>query len=184
MAPRSLVGPLVAITAFALVLALHNERTLQARAASRPLPAAGTPALTLRNAAPSLEALARGVLDGLSRGDTRAMAALAVTREEYRDVLFPGMPADQRAGADFYYDNMAAGSWKDLGRTVGELGGKAIELRSVQTDPKETERRGDAILHRGITLRVRVEGQERSLVLLGGVVELAGQFKVIRYRRP
>jgi hypothetical protein len=183
MAPRSLLGPLIATTAFALVLALHNERTLQARAASRPPSAEAVPQ-ALRNAAPSLEALARGVLDRLGQGDARGMAALAVTREEYRDVLFPGMPADQRAGADFYYDNMAAGSWKDLGRTVGELGGKSLEFLSIQADPKETERRGAAILHRGITLRVRVEGQERGLVLLGGVVELAGQFKVIRYRRP
>lgn len=138
----------------------------------------------LQGGASSLDALGERVVDALRRKDTAALRALTVTRGEHRAVMFPGMRADQGAGADFYYDNMAAGSWKDLARALAELGGKPLELRSVRERTEEAERRGEVVIHRGIELKVREGDQERSLALVGGVVELRGVFKITRYREP
>lgn len=138
----------------------------------------------LQGGVSSLDALGERVVDALRRKDVAALRALTVTRGEHRAVMFPGMRADQGAGADFYYDNMAAGSWKDLARALAELGGKPLELRAVRERAEEAERRGEVVIHRGIELRVREGGQERSLALVGGVVELRGAFKITRYREP
>ena len=207
----SFAGPAVALAAFALVLGLRSARAPQARAAASapvvveaPRAPAATPASTtasgasvdaaqapeipaevrLQGGASSLDGLAEQVVDALRRKDAAALRALTVTRGEHRAVMFPGMRADQGAGADFYYDNMAAGSWKDLARALAELGGKPLVLRSVRERAEEAERRGEVVIHRGIQLKVREGSQERSLALVGGVVELRGVFKITRYREP
>jgi hypothetical protein len=138
----------------------------------------------LDGGAASLDELGRRVVEALGRGDSAGLRALAITRSEHRDIVFPGMAADPGAGADFYYDNMAAGSLRDLARAQAELGGKRLEFRSLRAKGEEAERRGEVVIHRGVELRVAVDGQERVLGLLGGVVELRGAFKITRYRRP
>jgi hypothetical protein len=191
--PRSVpswCGPALAVAVFALVLGLRAVvappvRAAAASPASAPPAAPSLPAeVRLDGGAASLDELGRRVVKALGRGDSAGLRALAITRSEHRDIVFPGRAADPGAGADFYYDNLAAGSLRDLARAQAELGGKSLEFRSIRARGEEAERRGEAVIHRGVELRVAVDGQERALGMLGGVVELRGAFKVTRYRKP
>jgi hypothetical protein len=180
-----MAGPAVALAAFSLVMAARGALARGHFGSSPPasLRAALSAQARLEGGAASLDDLGQKVAAALARGDRDALASLCVTRSEFRTAIFPRMSADQAAGADFYFDNMAAGSTRDLHRALSELRGKRVEFALIASPPDHAERRGELTIHRDIELRVRVDGQLRALSLLGGVAEVGGVFKVTRYRR-
>lgn len=184
---RHLLGPAVAVTTFALIMAARAPSVSSRHHPGRgDPPGADLPSLLSfdSGAATSLEALAARVVAALARSDREALRGLTVTRPEYRALLFPRMDLDRHAGPDFYFDNLTAGSLRDLERALSRLGGRHLQLVAVTVDPAEVERYGELVIHRGVTLRLEVDGRIVESELLGGVVEHQGRFKLTRYRSP
>lgn len=133
-----------------------------------------------------LDALGEAIVDGLNAGDARALAALAITRDEYTGRLFPALinhPAAESLDRGLLWDMHARQSQDDLQRAIDRFGGG--ELRFVRLEPTGTTRRAGVVFHERPRLHVvDGRGRERSLVMLASVIEheATHTFKLLGYR--
>ena len=135
---------------------------------------------------PDLEALGEAVVAGLNDGDAEALAALAITREEYTGRLFPAIanhPAAEAMGRELLWDMHARQSLDDLQHAVEDHGHAALEF--VRFEPRRTVRRAGVVFHERPHLVVRGEdGAERRLQILASLVEHESTqtFKLLGFR--
>lgn len=145
---------------------------------------AGAPEAPLAGGHASLDALGQAVVDALNAGDAAALAALALTRDEYTGPLFSalaGDPAAEALGRELLWDLHARQSGDDMLRAL-TLHGRA-DLRFVRLEPRGQLRRAGVVFHERPRLVVRdAAGAERRLQLLASVVEAGGRFKLLGYR--
>jgi hypothetical protein len=146
--------------------------------------AACTPARQLDATFESDEALARAVLDSINRSDGAGLLALAVTREEFADIVWPtlrvsrpevGMPFD------YVWDDTFSKSRNHLIQTLAEHGGRRYELERLEFGGAVTEHATHTIA-RAAGLVVRDEtGRQRRLRLFGSIIRQGGRSKVLSY---
>lgn len=144
----------------------------------------GPEASALAGAAASLDALGRGALRAVARGDTAGLRRLRVSREEHRDVIWPELPESEpslHVPWDFVWANLERRNSAALARILPRYDGWSVAYRG-------TDCPGD--VHTFATFRVltgcrvRVEDPEgRSLVvpLFEDAVERGGGWKLFRY---
>ena len=155
---------------YASVLAL-----IASAACSRVLPLAHTH--------PSASSLATAVLDALARRDRTTLEALALNETEFRDHVWPQLPASrQERNLPFSYvwGELRQKSAQTLSDVISREGGKRYELVDVRfaaDSAYQTYR-----VHRDTTLRVRdASGMERDLRVCGSMLEQDGAWKVFSY---
>jgi hypothetical protein len=132
----------------------------------------------------SAEALAREVLSAFARGDEARLGALALNEQEFRDHVWPDLPAarpERNLPFSFVWGDLRPKSEYSLQQALAEHGGQPYTLASVRFDG-ETTRYGSYAVHRVTVLRVRDgRGQEADLRLFGSMLEKDGAWKVFSY---
>lgn len=182
--------------ALALAAAIHGgcvdaaSATAPDDAPLAPAPAASIPVDVgpepLRAGLPGLRAVAEAIVDGLSRGDARALAAVLVDQGEYERRLFPHLanhPSAHQMGPELLWQMQSRESLDDMERALRLHGGRPLRLVDVR--PAAVERRGGLVLHRAPLLVVATDdGETRELRLLATVIEheATGTCKLLAYR--
>jgi hypothetical protein len=137
----------------------------------------------LAHTGPSPEALATAILDALARSDRATLDGLALNEHEFRDHVWPYLPAarpERNMPFSYVWGDLRQKSRSRLSLTLRHHGGTRYELRQV-TFAGSTNY-GPYTVHREATLHVRdAEGQERELRVCGSMIEQDGVWKVFSY---
>jgi hypothetical protein len=138
----------------------------------------------LANAQPSAEALAREVLAAFERRDVAALEALALSEREFRDYVWPELPA-ARPGRNlpfsYVWGELRQKSAQHLARTLAHSGARTYRLVDL-AHAGSTSQYGSYLVHRGAVITARgAEGEALQLRLYGSTFERAGAFKVFSY---
>ncbi|RPI56918.1 MAG: hypothetical protein EHM55_03655 [Acidobacteria bacterium] len=138
----------------------------------------------LPNSLDSPEALARAVLQAVERQDVDALSRLALNEQEFREQVWPDLPAsrpERNLPFSYVWGDLRQKSETQLKQMLAEYGGKKFELVSIRF-------RGDATtyasyrVHRESELMVKdPEGRERQVRLFGSVLEKNRRYKVFSY---
>ena len=132
---------------------------------------------------PSPSSLASALLDALARGDRVALEALALTESEFRDHVWPELPAarpERNLPFSYVWGELHQKSDQFLSGVLASEGGRRYELIDVRF-AGETDYRTYRV-HRKALLRVRApDGAEQDLRVCGSMIEQDGAWKVISY---
>jgi len=138
----------------------------------------------LPNAQESPEALSRAVLAAIEARDADALRALALSKEEFQEHVWPELPAarpERNLSANFVWGDLHHKSNITLRSTLAAHSGKKYEFVSIRflgdTTAYESYR-----VHRESELTVRdADGNERQMRMFGSVLEKDGRYKVFSY---
>lgn len=137
----------------------------------------------LSNTSASPEALARAVLDAISTGDRGRLEALALSEAEFRDHVWPELPAarpERNLPLSYVWGDLHQKSTQQLSVTLRKHGGKRDEL--VRLTFSDVTPYAGFQVHRKATFRVRdASGQETDVRLCGSMIEQDGAWKVFSY---
>jgi hypothetical protein len=132
---------------------------------------------------PSPSSLASAVLDALARRDRAGLEALALSETEFRDHVWPQLPAarpERNLPFSFVWGDLRQKSTQTLSTVIAREGGSAYELLDVRFEAESDYR--TYRVHRQATLRVRdASGIERDLRVCGSMLEQKGAWKVFSY---
>ena len=138
----------------------------------------------LANAAPSSEALAAAVLEALAAADHDRLAALALDGQEFRDVVWPHLPAsrpERGVPVSYAWADLHQKSSNALRRLVARQGGRRFTLLAVDHDGETTDY-GAFRVHRETRLRVRdEEGREIDVHFYGSTLVRGDEYKVFSF---
>lgn len=128
--------------------------------------------------------LATAVLSALEARDLARLRALAVSNTEFRDHVWPELPAarpERNMPLSYVWEDLNQKSEASLGRTLAQYGGQRFTLSSVQYLGATTPYRS-YLVHRRTQVTVRdAVGNLRNLRLFGSVLEKDGRVKVFSY---
>jgi hypothetical protein len=137
----------------------------------------------LQNTRGSAMDLAADVLRAVERKDAAALDALALNETEFRDHVWPELPAarpERNLPFSYVWGDLWQKSRIRRATTLAEQSGQHYELLGVVFDGRtdyESYR-----VHRATTFRVRdASGMERELRLIGSMIEKNGAWKVFSY---
>jgi hypothetical protein len=123
------------------------------------------------------------VLDALARRDRAALAALALNETEFRDHVWPQLPAarpERNLPFSYVWGDLRQKSAQAMSGVLAREGGKRYELIGVRF-ADDTDYRTYRV-HREATLRVRDgSGEEMDLRVCGSMLEQQGEWKVFSY---
>ncbi len=132
---------------------------------------------------PSPSLLASAVLDALSRRDRAALEALALNETEFRDHVWPQLPAsrpERNLPFSYVWGDLRQKSSQALDSVIAREGGERyepIDVRFAAESDYRTYR-----VHREATFRVRdATGTELDLRVCGSMLEQDGSWKVFSY---
>jgi hypothetical protein len=132
---------------------------------------------------PSPEALAGAVLDALADGDRARLDALALSEQEFRDHVWPDLPAarpERNLPFSYVWGDLRQKSRLRLSQTLDAQKGKRHSLRRV-TFAGKTDYAHYAV-HRDATFIVTdASGAEQPLRVCGSLLEKDGGWKVFSY---
>lgn len=138
----------------------------------------------LANTEPSAMALAGAVLKALEAKDANRLAALALNEPEFRDHVWPELPAarpERNLPFSYVWLELRQKSDASLSRLIQSVGGRQFDLVSISFSSGTTPY-GSYLVHRKAVLTVKdASGAERQLQAFGSVLEKAGRFKVFSY---
>jgi hypothetical protein len=122
-------------------------------------------------------------LDALARRDRPALEALALNETEFRDHVWPQLPAarpERNLPFSYVWGELRQKSAQSLSVVLSREGGKRYELIDVRFD-SDTDYQTYRV-HRETTLRVRDDrGMDLDLRVLGSMLEQGGVWKVFSY---
>ena len=123
------------------------------------------------------------MLDALARSDRQSLDALALNDAEFRNHVWPELPAarpERNLPYSFVWGDLHQKSRMALGGTLAAHGGVRYELRGVTFDGMT--RYPGYVVHRQVTLSVRdSSGKERDIRVCGSMLEKDGRWKVFSY---
>lgn len=132
----------------------------------------------------SPDALARAVLAALERRDEPALRSLALNEEEFREQVWPDLPAsreERNLPFSYVWGDLRTKGEANLRRTLAEHGGRPYELVAVKFTGGVTQY-ASYVVHRDTTVEVRdAQGERQALQLFGSVIEKSGRFKVFSF---
>jgi hypothetical protein len=138
----------------------------------------------LANTRTSPEALAQAVLDAVAQRNRGAAEALALSEQEFRDHVWPELPAarpERNLPFSYVWGDLRQKSEASLTETLARYGGRRLALIAVRFDGELT-RYPSYQVHRETTLRVRdASGEESDVRLFGSSFEKDGVWKVFSY---
>ena len=138
----------------------------------------------LANTYPSPAALATAVLSAVERRDTTELRDLALSEEEFREHVWPELPAarpERNLPFSYVWGDLRQKSEASLERMVARHGSRRYALVAVRS-AGETTRYPSYIVSRETVLQVRDEtGAVTELRLFGSIIEKDGGWKVFSY---
>lgn len=137
----------------------------------------------LVNAYGSAESLATAVLDALAMGERGRLEALALSEREFRDHVWPELPAanpERNLPFSYVWGDLHQKSQAELSSTLKEHAGRRYTLERV-TFAGQTEYRSYRV-RRDATFHVRdASGTQMALRVCGSMIEKDGEWKVFSY---
>jgi hypothetical protein len=137
----------------------------------------------LANALPSPEALAGAVLEALARGDRARLDALAVSEQEFRDHVWPDLPAarpERNLPFSYIWGDLHQKSDIRLAETLQTYAGKHQTLREVTFDGVTSYAHYN--VHRDARFNVLdPSGTPQTIRVCGSFLEKDGGWKVFSY---
>ena len=137
----------------------------------------------LANTSASPEALASAVLDAFSRRDKARLDALAVSEQEFRDHVWPDLPAarpERNLPFSYVWGDLHQKSNISLAETLSAQGGKRHTLQRVMF--AEMTSYAHYTVHRDATFAVLDDsGAPQTLRVCGSFLEKNGAWKVFSY---
>jgi len=144
-------------------------------------------AAPLVNGFGSIEELAAAVIAGIEEDRGAQLWNLALTEQEFRDVVWPVLPAsrpERNTPFDYTWGTLEFKSSNALATTLAKYRGHRYELLEVSFAARQERQRdyGAFVVHRDARVRVRrQDGTEEWLDFFGSVIERDGTFKVFSY---
>jgi hypothetical protein len=139
----------------------------------------------LQQARPSVETLAQDVLTSLENRDTDRLRALALDETEFREVIWPELPAarpERNLTADYVWGEQRIKSEAGLQGVLSEHGGHALRLVRVEFRGETTQQRTFLVRRNPVVvIRDASTGGEQTVKLFGSIVERDGGFKIFSY---
>jgi hypothetical protein len=139
--------------------------------------------LPLANASASSEALAGAVLDALSRRDRLRLEALALNEREFRDHVWPDLPAarpERNLPFSYVWGDLHQKSNIRLADTLRNYGHTQYALKRVTFSGKTNYAR--YVVHRDAKFEVTdSSGGSTELRVCGSFIEKNGVWKVFSY---
>jgi hypothetical protein len=137
----------------------------------------------LANTSGSPEALARAVLGAVEARDRARLDALALSRQEFEDHVWPALPAarpERNLPVSYVWGDLHQKSDLALTQTLNAHGGRRYQLLAVRfadVTPYVGYR-----VHREAVFQVRdANGSETEMRLCGSMIEIDGRWKVFSY---
>lgn len=144
-------------------------------------------AAPLSNTFASIDELAAAILSGIEQNNGRALWSLALSEEEFRNVVWPVLPAnrpERNTPFDYTWGTLEFKSSNALNTTLAKYTGHHYELVRVDFVAHEQRQRdyGAFRVHRDARVLVKkADGSEEWFDLFGSVIERNGRFKVFSY---
>jgi hypothetical protein len=144
----------------------------------------GSGATPLSNAHPSAEALSQAFLEALARRDADGLRALALSEEEFREHVWPELPAarpERNLPFSYVWTDLRQKSELSLAQTLAEHGGRRYTLIETRFATQAT-RYPSYVVHRETVLRVRdADGAQHDLRLFGSILEKDRTWKIFSF---
>ncbi|MGE0448993.1 MAG: hypothetical protein AB7Q29_05350 [Vicinamibacterales bacterium] len=138
----------------------------------------------LAHAESSPRALASAVLDAYEHGDREALRRLALSESEFRDHVWPQLPAskpERNLPFSYVWGDLRQKSEAYLSQMLGARTTRHHTLLDVRF-AGETTQYDDFVVHRRTVLTVEDEdGVREEIRLYGSVLEKDGAFKVFSF---
>ena len=138
----------------------------------------------LANAESSPEEIVLAVLDALERKDSEHLRELALSEEEFREIVWPELPAarpERNLPFSDVWGDLKVKSDAALAGLLKEYGGRALVLTDLRFRGGTTQYES-YVVHRTPTLRVLdAGGVDHELRLFGSILERGGRFKLFSY---
>jgi hypothetical protein len=170
--PRRVAAGAVLLVVLALAVVLVRHRGVQAAASG----------LTFTFDSP--ERLAEAALERYARGDLDGLRRMALTEEEFRQVVWPELPAsrpERNTPIDFVWGMLRQKSESSLRRLMSAHAGRRYQLLGLEFREGATPYDG-FVVHREAVLRLRDEdGHERELALFGSVLQRGRGYKLFSF---
>ena len=148
------------------------------------VPSCGRSVPPLAGGASSKLELARGVAAAFEKADVPALHALTLSEEEFRDHVWPELPAarpERNLPFSFVWGDLHQKSEASLSKTLAATRGRRLKIVSVQ-QLGATSQYKSYVVHRQTQLTVEDgDGRVEQLRLFGSILEKNGQFKVFSY---
>lgn len=130
------------------------------------------------------EAAARLALERIAAGDRAGLLASALTETEFREVVYPELPAsrpERNTSADYLWRGLHQKSANALAFTLDRHAGALLELLAVDFLGETTDY-GSYRVHRKTALTVRnPEGKKTVVRVFGSMIERAGEYKIFSF---
>ena len=162
----------------------------EARAETDLRPAVAPPASPAASPAPlpgsakTPEATARLALERIAAGDREGLLALALTEAEFREVVYPELPAsrpERNTSADYLWRGLRQKSRNALAFTLDRHAGAPLELLAVDFLGETTDY-GAYRVHRKTALTVRAPDGGKTVVrVFGSMIERGGEYKIFSF---
>jgi hypothetical protein len=138
----------------------------------------------LANAHHSADGLVRDVLEAFAVRDDKRLRALALTEEEFRQRVWPSLPAsrpERNLPFSYVWGDLQQKSDSRLRTILAVHGGRPYQLAAITFSGGTTEYPGFRV-HRDAVLTVRdTAGAEHDVRLFGSVLEMGGIWKVFSF---
>jgi len=133
----------------------------------------------------SPEALARTVLEAVSKEDAGTLKSLPLTKDEFRLYVWPKLPAsrpERGLPLEYVWGELNQKSRNAIATNYARYKGRKLELVAIRFKDGKTDYES-FIVHRKALLRVRdpESGAEQNLELFGSVMEWKGKYKLFSY---
>jgi len=134
------------------------------------------------NSFESPRALATAVLAALEAKDRAALESLPLTEAEFREQVFPEMPAYGNVPMDYVWGDLKQKGSNELSGILAWHGGRSYEVENVVFDGGATAY-DSFVVHRKprLFVRQRDDGERKELALFGSVIECEGRYKLFSY---
>jgi len=138
----------------------------------------------LQHTVDSPEALAGAVLDGIAREDRPFLERLALSEEEFRDLVWPELPAarpERNMPWDYVWKDLHQKSQTSLSGILAQHGGRRYTIVDVKYRG-DTTKYATFEVRRAAELVIKTEsGEALSVRLFGSMISRGGKFKLFSY---
>jgi hypothetical protein len=138
----------------------------------------------LESTFPSDRALAVELLERLARRDASGLLALAVTKDEFADIVWPTLPVSRRevgVSMGYVWQDSYTKSRGHLAQTVDAFGGKPLSLVDIGFTGPETQHGDTTIVRKSFLVVKDADGRQSTIRVFGSVIRQAGRSKVYSY---
>lgn len=154
-----------------------------AAACGGPAPSA-PPAAPLTNTFESPEAMAEALLAALAANDRQRLAGLALTEAEFRDHVWPELPAsrpERNVPVEYAWGQMKQRSDGSLSQILSRYGGRPLRFVRASFTGETTVYRTFTVMRQSEVIAADDTGKELVLRLYGSALVKDGRYKIFSY---